>query len=335
MSRDSAQVRQIELPDRDLLYTLKRSHRRKTIGLKVSEDGLTVTLPARVSVAEADAVVREKAGWVIDRLEKRQARTAPREAEPKERDRGPCSDSADRRAGAKPDVGGAPVVRSHAVICTRLSEECDELLALRLCGRGDREPRLRVEAEEAFAWREESRDGWQLESEIARKLGHRRQLDCPPLLHPLASGLDGGGGETRRRRRDATEREVRGAPRTVEPRAQVEAEGPQARAQLGLRGPWQTDPPAFKALTELGAPLVKALRRRLAPEPLGGLHELVEGTPVARLPPTAASLRATARATGLPAWRRPSPPLAEPVIFWIVGGFTRARAVLNGRRAEE
>ena len=77
MSRDSAQVRQIELPDRDLLYTLKRSHRRKTIGLKVSEDGLTVTLPARVSVAEADAVVREKAGWVIDRLEKRQARTAP------------------------------------------------------------------------------------------------------------------------------------------------------------------------------------------------------------------------------------------------------------------
>jgi predicted metal-dependent hydrolase len=77
VSRDSAQVRQIELPDRDLLYTLKRSHRRKTIGLKVSEDGLTVTLPARVSVAEADAVVREKAGWVIDRLEKRQARTAP------------------------------------------------------------------------------------------------------------------------------------------------------------------------------------------------------------------------------------------------------------------
>lgn len=77
MSRDSAQVRQIELPDRDLLYTLKRSHRRKTIGLRVSEDGLTVTLPARVSVAEADAVVREKAGWVIDRLERRQARTAP------------------------------------------------------------------------------------------------------------------------------------------------------------------------------------------------------------------------------------------------------------------
>ena len=77
MAGQDSRVRQIELPDRDLLYTLKRSHRRKTIGLKVSDDGLTVTLPARVSVAEADAVVREKAGWVIDRLERRQARTAP------------------------------------------------------------------------------------------------------------------------------------------------------------------------------------------------------------------------------------------------------------------
>lgn len=77
MAGPDMQMRQIELADRALMYTLKRSTRRKTIGLKVSEDGLTVTLPVRVSVREADAVVREKASWVIDRLERRQARTPP------------------------------------------------------------------------------------------------------------------------------------------------------------------------------------------------------------------------------------------------------------------
>lgn len=77
MAGSADQMRQIELADRALMYTLKRSARRKTIGLKVSEDGLTVTLPVRVSVREADAVVREKASWVIDRLERRQARTPP------------------------------------------------------------------------------------------------------------------------------------------------------------------------------------------------------------------------------------------------------------------
>ena len=77
MAGPDMQMRQIELADRALMYTLKRSTRRKTIGLKVSEDGLTVTLPVRVSVREADAVVREKASCVIDRLERRQAPTPP------------------------------------------------------------------------------------------------------------------------------------------------------------------------------------------------------------------------------------------------------------------
>jgi len=75
--RPEQQHRQIQLPDRALHYTLKRSSKRHTIGLKVSEDGLTVTLPARVSVVEADAVVREKARWVIDRLDRRAARAQP------------------------------------------------------------------------------------------------------------------------------------------------------------------------------------------------------------------------------------------------------------------
>jgi len=63
--------REVALRDRTLRYTLKRSARRRTIGLKITEDGLTVTLPDHVPVHEADAVVYEKADWVIDRMKRR------------------------------------------------------------------------------------------------------------------------------------------------------------------------------------------------------------------------------------------------------------------------
>ncbi|KAA5802186.1 M48 family metallopeptidase [Alkalicaulis satelles] len=70
-------IRTIRLGERELAYTLARSSRRRTIGLKVGPDGLSVTLPRFAGVSEADRVVREKAGWILDRLE-REARRAAR-----------------------------------------------------------------------------------------------------------------------------------------------------------------------------------------------------------------------------------------------------------------
>ena len=62
--------RQLRLSDRDVTYTVTHSRRRRTIGLKVTENGLTVTLPHRLSARHADTAVRDKAAWVLDRLDK-------------------------------------------------------------------------------------------------------------------------------------------------------------------------------------------------------------------------------------------------------------------------
>jgi len=77
VNRSTLEQRRVQLLDRVLSYTLKRSAKRCTIGLKVCGDGLTVTLPEWVSARQADAVVRKKAGWVMDRLERCAARAQP------------------------------------------------------------------------------------------------------------------------------------------------------------------------------------------------------------------------------------------------------------------
>ncbi|KAF0814584.1 hypothetical protein IGB42_00638 [Andreprevotia sp. IGB-42] len=59
----------LELGSRTLDYTLKRSARRRSIGLKIGGDGLTVTLPARAPVAEAERVIRLKADWILRHLD--------------------------------------------------------------------------------------------------------------------------------------------------------------------------------------------------------------------------------------------------------------------------
>ena len=61
-------ARRIHLGSEEIAYRLTRSARRRTIGLKVGEDGLTVVLPERLRAGEADRAVREKAHWVLDRL---------------------------------------------------------------------------------------------------------------------------------------------------------------------------------------------------------------------------------------------------------------------------
>ena len=69
--------RRITLSDTPVAFKVARSRRRKTIGLKVAEDGLTVTLPASLGLHHAERAVRDKQAWVLDRLEKMTARVRP------------------------------------------------------------------------------------------------------------------------------------------------------------------------------------------------------------------------------------------------------------------
>ncbi len=52
---------------RTIRFVLQRS-RRRTIGFVVSDDGLRVTAPRWVGMAEIDAAVREKSRWILSKL---------------------------------------------------------------------------------------------------------------------------------------------------------------------------------------------------------------------------------------------------------------------------
>lgn len=69
--------RRITLADIEIAFQVARSKRRRTIGLKVAENGLTVTLPTSLGLHHAERAVRDKQGWVLDRLEKMAARARP------------------------------------------------------------------------------------------------------------------------------------------------------------------------------------------------------------------------------------------------------------------
>jgi predicted metal-dependent hydrolase len=61
--------RQLALADgRHIEYILKVSARRRTIGLKIDERGLTVHIPRRVAWNRVEQLLREKSGWIADKL---------------------------------------------------------------------------------------------------------------------------------------------------------------------------------------------------------------------------------------------------------------------------
>ena len=70
------QTRTVELDGTDVTYHVRHTARR-TIGLRIDADGLTITLPRRTPAAEADRVARDRAGWILPRLEKWRARARP------------------------------------------------------------------------------------------------------------------------------------------------------------------------------------------------------------------------------------------------------------------
>src|SRR5690606_23789491 len=65
-----ARWREIALDAGPLGFLLRRS-RRKSIGLVIRDDGLLVQAPAWSTLSQIDQVVREKADWILRKLEER------------------------------------------------------------------------------------------------------------------------------------------------------------------------------------------------------------------------------------------------------------------------
>ncbi|GAB3262531.1 M48 family metallopeptidase [Chitinimonas naiadis] len=53
---------------REVAVALKRSA-RASVGLRISSDGLTVVVPNRFPLSELDGILRQKAGWIIAKLD--------------------------------------------------------------------------------------------------------------------------------------------------------------------------------------------------------------------------------------------------------------------------
>jgi hypothetical protein len=65
----AVEQRSLQLSDQHITYTLKRSGKRRSIGLRIDERGLTVSMPLRASEQWLHSVLQDKASWVLDKLE--------------------------------------------------------------------------------------------------------------------------------------------------------------------------------------------------------------------------------------------------------------------------
>ena len=61
--------RTVDLVGTQVTYTLKRSSRRRSIGLRIDNHGLTVNMPLRASDQWLHDVLQDKAHWVVKKLE--------------------------------------------------------------------------------------------------------------------------------------------------------------------------------------------------------------------------------------------------------------------------
>lgn len=70
----SVEQRAATLSGKHITYTLKRSGKRRSIGLRIDDRGLTVSVPLRASEQWLDSVLHDKAGWVVEKLDGWQSR---------------------------------------------------------------------------------------------------------------------------------------------------------------------------------------------------------------------------------------------------------------------
>lgn len=57
------------LAGKNISYTLKRSNKRRSIGLRIDDCGLTVSVPLRASEKWLHSVLQDKALWVVEKLD--------------------------------------------------------------------------------------------------------------------------------------------------------------------------------------------------------------------------------------------------------------------------
>ncbi|MEO8343121.1 MAG: SprT family zinc-dependent metalloprotease [Gallionella sp.] len=65
----SVEQRAALLVGKHITYTLKRSGKRRSIGLRIDDHGLTVSVPMRASEKWLHSVLQDKARWVVEKLD--------------------------------------------------------------------------------------------------------------------------------------------------------------------------------------------------------------------------------------------------------------------------
>ncbi len=73
----SVEQRAALLVGKHITYTLKRSGKRRSIGLRIDDRGLTVSMPLRASEKWLHSVLQDKALWVVEKLEGWQTHIQP------------------------------------------------------------------------------------------------------------------------------------------------------------------------------------------------------------------------------------------------------------------
>lgn len=73
----AVEQRVVLLAGKPVSYTLKRSARRRSIGLRIDAQGLTVSMPHQTSERWLNEVLRDRSDWLVEKLDGLQARKLP------------------------------------------------------------------------------------------------------------------------------------------------------------------------------------------------------------------------------------------------------------------
>lgn len=70
-------LHRLYLGDEEISYILRRSSRRRSIGLRISEGGLTVSVPDRLPRQQWEKVLIQKSVWILSRLDQMRTHSVP------------------------------------------------------------------------------------------------------------------------------------------------------------------------------------------------------------------------------------------------------------------
>jgi predicted metal-dependent hydrolase len=226
VSRDA---RTVTLAEGAVDYVLVRRRGRRGVGLRVDENGLTVSAPLSMPVARIEAVVRESESWVLKKIDQWRSRRAP---------------PVEWREGARlPFLGGGLTLRLFLAARARAERVDGEIVAF--VRSFDEAEVKRV----VVAWYKRAAHAY-LHARVL-DLGQRARLDPPKLLISSALGRWGSCN---------TRREVRLAWRLVKAPAEL-VDYVVCHELAHLRH--MNHSPAFWAEVERQCPDYRRLRARL------------------------------------------------------------------------